>query len=113
MLLPFHVPERSTHLQETTEKPVEKSYPRLFTSDAASLYLREYRGIERSASALAKDRCAGDTGGPSCVYLDAKPYYRREILDAWVEARISETRPASLAKKHEYLGRPNQRRAEA
>jgi hypothetical protein len=95
-------------MQEANEKPAEKLYPRLFTSEPAAAYLREFWGIERSASALAKDRVAGT--GPACIYIEDRPYYERATLDAWVEARISETRPASLARQHERFGRYSQRR---
>jgi hypothetical protein len=95
-------------MQEANKKPVEKLYPRLFATEPAAAYLREYWGIERSASALAKDRVAGT--GPTAIYIEDKPYYERVTLDAWVEARISETRPASLARQHERFGRYSQRR---
>lgn len=54
---------------------------------AASIYLKEKWGIERTPGTLAKLACVG--GGPRYQTVNRVPLYPESELDAWAEALLS------------------------
>lgn len=76
------------------------------TRAEASAYL-ETRGIHMKTTTLARAYSTG-SGGPPCRHIRNKPYYPRDLLEAWVETQI--TGLVSSSSERQRLKREARRR---
>ncbi|KAK0358852.1 hypothetical protein LTR94_033700, partial [Friedmanniomyces endolithicus] len=53
-------------------------------------------GIRMKTATLARLWSTGG-GGPPCRHIRSKPFYPRDLLEAWAETQISELRTAAPA----------------
>ena len=73
----------------------------LLTRAEASAWL-EQRGIRMKPNTLARAYSTG-SGGPPCRHIRNKPYYPRDLLEAWARAQI--TAPAASSSERQRLRR--------
>lgn len=73
----------------------------LLTRSEASAWL-EQRGIRMKPTTLARAYSTG-SGGPPCRHIRNKPFYPRDLLEAWAEAQI--TAPAASSSERQRLRR--------
>jgi hypothetical protein len=62
--------------------------PEYLRRKTASSYINDKWGASYAPETLAKLACVG--GGPRFVKVGVYPLYRKEWLDEWVQARMSE-----------------------
>lgn len=76
--------------------------PDLLTRREASEFLGRY-GVRLKPATLARLWSAG-SNGPPCRHIRSRPYYPRDLLEAWAKSQISEVRsgapPAARACRH-------------
>jgi hypothetical protein len=75
---------KAHHLRTMTDADQQKNYRRR----EAAAYVREKHNLPCAAATLASLATRG--GGPSYRLFGRVPIYRKEDLDAWVEARMGE-----------------------
>lgn len=69
----------------------------------ASAYLGG-RGIRMKPATLARIFSTGGDG-PPCRHVRGKPYYPRDVLDAWADTQITELRTSAPPRKARRHGR--------
>ena len=76
--------------------------PDLLTRREASEVLSGY-GVRLKPATLARLWSAG-SNGPPCRHIRSRPFYPRDLLEAWAKSQISEVRhgapPAARARRH-------------
>lgn len=65
-------------------------------------------GIRMNPATLARAWSTGTPSGPPCLHVRGKPYYPRDLLEAWARSQI--TAPACSARERD-LQRREARRA--
>lgn len=67
----------------------------LLTRAEAAAHLERF-GIRLKPATLARLWSTGG-GGPPCRHIRAKPFYPRDLLEAWAASQISDVRTAAPA----------------
>jgi hypothetical protein len=73
----------------------------LLTRAEASAWLQRH-GIRMKPNTLARAYSTG-SGGPPCRHIRNKPYYPRDLLEAWAQTQI--TAPAASSSERQRLRR--------
>lgn len=76
--------------------PEPRGRPAYFTRRAASAYLAEVWGVERATTTLAQMAARGE--GPRFLRVGRKPYYKREVLDAWARELFAAAAAVAAAR---------------
>ena len=67
----------------------------LLTRAEAAAHLEQF-GVRLKPATLARLWSTGG-GGPPCRHIRAKPFYPRDLLEAWAASQISDLRTAAPA----------------
>ncbi|MBU2031164.1 MAG: hypothetical protein KKG69_03760 [Alphaproteobacteria bacterium] len=67
----------------------------LLTRAEAAAHLEQF-GVRLKPATLARLWSTGG-GGPPCRHIRAKPFYPRDLLEAWAKSQISDLRTAAPA----------------